>query len=73
MLTSYTALQIIGVWFILSLLFCLLICWAGAKWAAWCDQAHFRTMKKKADLIAEIDARNCATPDDRGQIRTFFR
>ena len=72
-ITTYAPFQIIGIWFLLSLLLCLAICWAGAKWAAWSDHAHFRRMKKEADLRAEIDARNCASPDERGQVRTFFR
>ena len=72
-LTSYAPFQIIGIWFLLSLLLCLAICWAGAKLARYSDRQHFREMKKKADLVAEIDARNCASPDARGQVRAFFR
>ena len=72
-LTSYSTLQIISVWFIFSLMMCLAISWAGAKWATWSDEQHFRSLKKKADLMAEIDARNSACPDEHGQFRTFFR
>ena len=72
-LTSYSTVQVISIWFILSLLLCLAICWAGAKWAAWSDYQHYRTLKKKADLMAEIDARNSTCPDDQGHFRTFFR